>query len=106
MQALKDAIIHSSILISINYSSDRPVYVGIDSSSCGMGWILSQECADNKHRPAQFGSISWNECEAHFSQPKIELYGLFRVLCALHVHLIGTSNLIVEMDAQFIRGMI
>ena len=41
MQSLKDAIIHSPALISIDYSSDRPVYMGIDSSSRGVGWILS-----------------------------------------------------------------
>src|SRR5260370_31058886 len=106
MQALKDAIIHSSVLISINYSSDCPVYIGIDSSSRGVGWILSQECVDNKCCLARFGSISWNECEARYSQPKIELYSLFRVLRALHVHLIGVKNLVIEMDAQFIRGML
>jgi integrase-like protein/reverse transcriptase-like protein len=106
MQALKDAIIHSPTLISIDYSSNHPVYVGIDSSSRGVGWILSQECADNKHRPAWFRSISWNEREAHYSQPKIELYSLFRVLRALRVHLIGVNNLIVEMDAQFVKGML
>ncbi len=106
MQALKNAIIHSSALTSIDYSSDCPVFIGVDSSSHGVGWILSQEGADNKCHPARFGSISWNEHEARYSQPKIELYGLFRVLCTLRVHLIGIKNLVVEMDAQFIRGMI
>ena len=106
MQALKNAIIHSSALTSINYSSDCPIFVGVDSSSHGVGWILSQEGTDNKRHPARFSSISWNEREAHYSQPKIELYGLFRALCALCVHLIGVKNLVVEMDVQFIRGMI
>lgn len=106
MQALKRAIIHSPALISIDYSSHRPVYLGIDSSSRGVGWILSQECLDNKRRPARFGSISWNEREARYSQPKLELYGLFRALRALRVHLIGIRHLVVEMDAQFIKGML
>ncbi len=98
MKALKDAIIDSPALISIDYSSDRPVYVGIDSSSRCVGWILSHDCVDDKRRPARFGSISW--------KPKLELYGPFRALRALCVHLIGIRNLVVEMDAQFIRGML
>ena len=106
MQALKDAIIHSPALISIDYSVDWAVYVGIDSSTRGVGWILCQDREDGKRRPARFGSLSWNEREARYSQPKIELYGLFRALRALRVHLIGIRNLVVEMDAQYIRGML
>ena len=37
---------------------------------------------------------------------KLELYGLFRALRALHLHLIGIRRLVVEMDVQFIRGML
>jgi hypothetical protein len=102
MKALKDAIIHSPALIPIDYSSDHPVYVGVDSSIRGVGWILSQGNADNKRRPARFGSISWNEREARYSQPKLELYRLFRTLHALRMHLIGIRCLIVEMDALFV----
>jgi len=46
MQALKDAIVHSSTLISIDYEADRAIYLAIDSSVQGIGWILSQDCAD------------------------------------------------------------
>ena len=106
MQRLKDAIVNSSALISIDYSTDRPVFLAVDSSWRGVGWILSQECADGKRRPSRFGSISWNEHESNYSQLKIELYGLFRALRALRLHLIGVRELIVEMDAVFIRGML
>ena len=106
MHDLKDAIIHSSALISIDYSSSHSVYMGIDSSPRGVGWILSQDCSDRMRRPAPFGSLSWNEREARYSQPKHELYGLFRALRALCMHLIGIHNLAVEMDTQFIRGML
>src|SRR5712672_3638201 len=106
MQALKEAIISSPALISIDYSSDRPVYLAVDSSYRGVGWILSQECSDGRRRPSRFGSISWSERESRYSQAKLELYGLFRTLRALHLHLVGIHNLIVEMDAQFIKGML
>ena len=106
MQDLKSAIINSPSLISIDYSSERAVYLAVDSSIQGVGWILSQDCADGKRCPARFGSISWNEREARYSQPKLELYGLFRALCSLHLYLIGVHRLIVEMDAQFVKGML
>ena len=49
MQALKDTIIHSLSLISIDYSSNHTVYLAVDSSTRGVGWILSQDCTDGKH---------------------------------------------------------
>jgi hypothetical protein len=106
MQTLKDSIIHSPSLISIDYSSDLAVYLAVDSSSRGVGWILSQDCADGKRRPARFGSISWNERESRYSQAKLELYGLFRALRSLRLYLIGIRNLVVEMDAKFVKGML
>jgi hypothetical protein len=52
MTVLKDAIIHSPSLITINYTSDHKVYLAVDSSFRGVGWILSQDCTDGKHCPA------------------------------------------------------
>ena len=106
MEALKNAIINSPSLISIDYSSDYTVHLAIDSSTRGVGWILSQDCDDGKRRPSRFGSISWNERESRYSQAKLELYGLFRALRSLRLHLIGIRNLVIEMDAQFVKGML
>src|SRR6266850_1694027 len=106
MQTLKDTIIQSSALISINYSTDRTVYLSVDSSICSVGWILSQDCPDGRRRPSRFSSISWNERESCYSQAKLELYGLFHVLWAQRLYLIGIRNLIVEVDASYIKGML
>jgi len=106
MQELKEAITSLPALIPIDYSCSHPVYLPIDSSWHTVGWIPSQECEDGQHRPSCFGSIAWNERESRYSQPKIELYGLFCTLHALHIHVVGVTNLIVEMDAQYIKGML
>ena len=106
MQELKDAIVNSPALIPIDYKSSRPVFLAIDSSWRAVGWILSQECDDGQRRPSRFGSIAWNDHESRYSQPKIELYGLFRTLRALRVHIVGVTNLVVEMDAQYVKGML
>jgi len=67
---------------------------------------MSQTCEDGQRRPSRFGSIGWNEHESHYSQPKIELYGLFRTLRALRIHIISVADLVVEMDAQYVQGML
>jgi hypothetical protein len=106
MQALKDAIINSPSLISIDYSADCPVYLSIDSSWHRVGWILSQECPDSRRHPSCFSSITWNEQESCYSQAKIKLYRLFHALHTLHLYIVGIRQLVVKMDAKYIRGMI
>src|SRR6266702_8544149 len=106
MEDLKTAIINSEALIPIDYVSSRPVFLAIDSSWHAVGWILSQQCEDSQCRPSRFSSIGWNDRESRYSQPKIELYSLFRALHALCVHIVGITDLIVEMDAQYIHGML
>ena len=87
MESLKQAIISSPALISIDYQSGCTVFLAVDSSFRGVGWILSQLCEDGQCRPSCFRSIGWNERESRYSQPKIELYGLFRTLRALRMHM-------------------
>jgi hypothetical protein len=99
MESLKQAIISSPALIPIDYKSGHTAFLAVDSSYRGVGWILSQMCEDGQSRPSRFRSISWNERESHYSQPKVELYGLFRTLRALRMHIIGITDLVVEMDA-------
>ncbi|KAJ8453582.1 hypothetical protein ONZ45_g19657 [Pleurotus djamor] len=59
-----------------------------------------------KRYPSRFGSITWNEREARYSQAKIELYGLFRALQATKLWIVGAKKLVVEVDAKYIKGMI
>jgi len=106
MQSLKSAIVHSSALISIDYSTDHAVYLSVDSSVRGVGWILAQDCSDGRRHPSHFGSIAWNERKSRYSQAKLEIYGLFCALRATRLYLIGARNLIVEVDASYIRGML
>jgi len=106
MQSLKSAIIQSSTLISIDYTTDCTVYLSVNSSVRGVGWILAQDCPDGRRRPSRFGSISWNERKSRYSQVKVELYGLFCALRAMRLHLIGVRNLVVEVDASYIKGML
>jgi len=106
MQALKTAIVQSSALISIDYSTDCTVYLSVNSSIRGVGWILAQDCSNGRRCPLRFGSISWNKCKSCYSQAKLELYGLFRTLHAMRLYIVGVCNLVVEVDASYIKGML
>ena len=39
-------------------------------------------------------------------QAKIELFGLFRAMRAVRLHLYAVRNLVVEVDAKYIKGML
>jgi len=90
----------------LDYSSINEVILAVDSSHIAAGYILSQIDNNGKRRPARFGSIMWNERESRYSQAKLELYGLFRALKAVKVWIIGVKNFTIEVDAQYIKGML
>ena len=71
-EALKAALLTSPALRLIDYTSPTPLILTI-------GFLLCQCNGKNPciRRFARFGSITLNDCESHFSQLKLELYGLF-----------------------------
>jgi reverse transcriptase-like protein len=108
MADLKEALLSSPALRPINYHSGAPVILGVDTSQIAIGLILSQSDLDNPKLwyVAKFGSITLNDREARFSQPKLELYGLYWALRSLKLYLIGVRNLVIEVDAKYIKGML
>jgi hypothetical protein len=105
---LKEALLNSPALRPINYNSDSPVILAVDTSQTAVGFYLCQ--ADlhmhKKRYFAHFGSLLLNDRERWFSQPKLELYGLYRALHAYKMFLVGVRNLIVKVDARYIKGML
>jgi transposase InsO family protein len=47
-----------------------------------------------------------SERESRYSQPKLELFGLYRALRAWRLYIIGVKTLHVEVDAKFIAGLL
>ncbi|KIJ63894.1 hypothetical protein HYDPIDRAFT_91901, partial [Hydnomerulius pinastri MD-312] len=43
---------------------------------------------------------------SRYSQPKLELYGLYRALRHFCLYIIGVKVLHVEVDAKYIKGML
>lgn len=103
---LKRLVSSSPALRSIDYASDCPVILSVDTSQTAVGFILSQTDEEGKRRPARYGSLPMNDREARYSQPKLELYGLYRALRHWRLHLVGVKKLIIEVDAKYIKGML
>ena len=82
--------------------------LAVDTSYIAVGYYLCQaDSEDTKKRSYnRFGSITLNDRERRFSQPKLEVYGLFRSLRALRLYVIGVRNLVIEVDARYIKGML
>ena len=106
MDFLKEAIINSPALIPIDYSSSNPVILAVDTSVIAIGYIIYQEDSRSKRKPVRFGSLPINDRESRYSQAKLELYGLYRTLRQTRYHLTGVKNLIVEVDAKYIKDML
>jgi hypothetical protein len=105
---LKAALISCPALRSLDYTSDCPVILAVDTSFIAVGFFLCQcdEINPRKRYYNRFGSITLNDRECRFSQAKLEIYGLFRAFRNLRLFLIGVRNLVVEVDARYIKGML
>ena len=108
MDDLKDALVNSPALRPLDYTTGASVILSVDTSYIAVGFLLAQCDVENPKLRyyAKFGSITLNEREARFSQPKLELYGLYRMLRALKLILLGLRNLVIEVDAAYIKGML
>jgi hypothetical protein len=80
------------------------VTLAVDSSIIAVGWIEYQTLEDGRH-PIVFGSTTNNEAETKYSQPQIELKGLFKALKAQRNDLWGI-HFKVEVDAKFLKQTI
>jgi hypothetical protein len=68
--------------------------------------VLSQRDEKGRNIPARYGSLPLPDAATRYGQSKLELYGLFRALKAYRIHLVGVPELIVEVDASSIKGML
>jgi hypothetical protein len=105
-EALKQMACDCSAISAINYENGNEVILAVDSSWYTAGWWLSQISNDKKRYPSCYRSITFNEQEQRYSQAKLELYGLFHALKATKIFIIGVKDLVVEVDAKYIKGMI
>jgi len=109
----EDAFDHLKTLVSsapalrpIDYHCGRPVILSVDTSIHGIGFILSQEDEYGRRAAARYGSLPIHPQELKYGQSKLEMYGLMRALEAFKPYVSGIENLVVEVDASSIEGML
>ena len=105
-EQLKDLVSSAPAMRPVDYRCGRKVYLSVDTSIHGIGFVLSQEDEKGRHVPARYGSLPITERESRYSQAKLELFGLFRALKHYSMFLAGVKNLVVEVDAKYIKGML
>jgi len=105
---LKAALENAVPLGNIDYESDGTVVLAVDTSWKAVGYYIYQDSTTENRKKifVKFGSITLNEREAKFSQPKRELFGLKRALEANEYLLLGCRKLVIETDAKYIHGML
>ena len=115
-EKLKELVTEAPVLVRLNYdtaklitalprSSDEGlVAVAVDSCSNGAGWVVYQNVEGEKH-PVIYGSCTFSETESRYSQPKCELFGVFRALKDLR-HRIWGIHFRLDVDAKFLVEMI
>ena len=105
-ETLKEMVKTAPVLQPIDYHSERPVILSVDTSYIAVGFILFQEDDKGKQRPAHYGLIPLHPVHSKYSQSKLELYGLFCALTAWKLYLVGAPNLVIEMDTSYVKNMI
>ena len=108
MQDLKQTLLTSPGLWPIDYTSTAPVILSANTSHIAVRYILSQCNLENIKLwyYTQFGFITLNKTECQFSQLKLKLYSLYRALWLLKLYLIGVWNLVIKVDARYIKEML
>ena len=88
-EKLKELVASAPVLVHLDYDIARLitlppreldhglVIVAVDLSVHGARWVVYQQLEADKH-PVLFGSCTFSEAESKYSQPKCELFGVFR----------------------------
>lgn len=105
VEALKAEVGNDRLLVRLDYKCGRPITLAVDSSVIAAGLAIYQESAEGERKPARFDSIAFSEVESRYSQPKLELCGVFKAVKRCRLELYGI-HFILEVDARSIVQMI
>jgi hypothetical protein len=107
MDRAKKAFLDCGVIKPLDYGriDTHPPILAIDASQTGCGVEIAQMDEQGRRRPARFMSIYYNEVQQRYSQPKLELYGIYVGMRAARQWLYG-CKFILETDCSSIKGMI
>ena len=73
---MKEALVAAPALRKVVYSKEIPIYITVDTSATGIGWVINQEDEDGTRFPVRFGAKVLNERQRGYAQVKHELWGI------------------------------
>ena len=76
IRKLKQALSAAPALHKEEYTPRNPVYITVDTSPTGMGWVVNQEDKDGTCFPIRFGEKILSERQRGYAQVKRELWGI------------------------------
>lgn len=99
---VKDLLMSAKVLV--HYNSTYPVYLNTDSSSYGVGAVISHEMPDGSQRPIAYASRTLSSAEKKYPQHEKEalsiIFGLKKFnqyLYGRHFHLVTDSKPLVSI---------
>jgi hypothetical protein len=105
-EQLKSLVGRDIVLIKVDYGPDAGLLkLAVDSSFHAAGAVLTQADANGLDRPALYESLLFSEVKSRYSQPKLELCGVSRILKKLQTVLWG-QHFELLVDAQSLVQMI
>ncbi|KAK4706028.1 hypothetical protein P7C70_g168, partial [Phenoliferia sp. Uapishka_3] len=103
---LKTIVGKDILLTKIKYGPGAgKIILAVDSSQTAAGGVIFQEDENGKRRPARYESLTFTETESRYSQPKLELAGVAKVLKKLQMYLWG-QHFTLEIDASALVQML
>ncbi|KAK4699582.1 hypothetical protein P7C70_g6678, partial [Phenoliferia sp. Uapishka_3] len=105
-EKLKVIVGEDILLTKIKYGPEAGrIILSVDSSHIAAGGIISQEDSEGRRKPARYESLTFTATESRYSQPKLELAGVAKMLKKLQMFLWG-QRFILEVDASALVQMI
>ena len=101
----KEALAAAPALRKVVYGREVPIYVTVDTSPTGIGWVINQDDENGMRLPIRFGAKVLSERPRGNAQVKRELWGIISAVKADKDYLIGTE-VIIETDCLPILGMV
>ncbi|KAK4701125.1 hypothetical protein P7C70_g5112, partial [Phenoliferia sp. Uapishka_3] len=105
-ERLKEIVGKDILLAKLKYGPDAgKIILAVDSSQTAAGGVIFQEDENGKRRPARYESLTFTDTESRYSQPKLELAGVAKVLKKLQMYLWG-QHFTLEIDASALVQML
>ncbi|KAK4698933.1 hypothetical protein P7C70_g7335, partial [Phenoliferia sp. Uapishka_3] len=105
-EKLKNIVGKDILLKKLDYGEGAgKIILSVDSSHIAAGGIIFQEDEKGRKVPARYESLTFTPVESRYSQPKLELAGVAKMLKKLQMYLWG-QRFTLEVDASALVQMI